>query len=201
MQWKKVLLAIIIGVILFLTDMRFGWISFAIGGVWTLFIIMFIVGILSGDIAEGFLAGILTELIGVGILALIPDIFFTEITVSATDFLARMWIVMGLSLSYSLRFPDAPVPWIEGLVIIILLIALAPVVYVMALLFSFLGGILARIIHPRIFKPKEAPAYVPSQEPRPSTPQPPQHEPMEEALEPEEEAEEESSAPDLEPSG
>jgi hypothetical protein len=195
MQWKKVLLAMIIGIILFITDMRFGWISVSVGGVWTLFIIIFIVGILAGDISGGFIAGILTELLGVGILAMIPEILVPEVTVSATDILSRMWIVMALSVSYSARFPDAPVPWIEGLVIIILLIVLAPLVYGMALFFGLIGGLLGRFIHPRIIKPKGAPVSVPSQEPPPA-PEPP----APEEVQPETASEEEPEEPEgLEP--
>jgi len=187
MQLKKVLFAIIIGIILFITDMLYGWLSVSLGGIWTLFIIIFIVGILAGDISGGFTAGLLTELLGVGLLAIAPEIFFREVTITATDIFARMWLVMSLSISYSMRFPDAPIPWIEGIVIIALLIVLAPIVYAMALFFGPLGGLFGRFIHPRVFKPKEAPARVPSQEPRPSAPPPPQEEPMDDTSFPEEE--------------
>ena len=200
MQWKKVLFALLIGIILFITDMRFGWMSFWFGGIWTLFIIVFIVGILAGDISGGFLAAFLTEFLGVLLLATIPEFFFTEVTIEATDILSRMWLVMALSLSYSMRFPDAPVPWIEGLVIIALLILLAPLVYFMALFFGLLGGVFGRIIHPRIFKPSPAPVIVPSQEPQPSAPPQPYEEPFEDTSSFEEEPDEELSAPDLEPS-
>ena len=204
MQWKKVLLSIIIGIILFITDMIFGWISVSLGGVWTLFIIIFIVGIIAGDISGGFLAAFLTELLGVGLLAMAPEIFFPEVTITATDIFSRMWLVMSLSISYSMRFPDAPIPWIEGIVIIALLVILAPLVYAMALFFGLIGGLIGRFIHPRVFKPKEAP--VPSQVPQPSAPPPPQEEPIEDTSVPEEEPalegepEEEPSATDLEPS-
>ncbi len=172
MQWKKVLLAIIIGIILLITDILYGWMSVSLSGVWTLFIIIFIVGILAGDISGGFIAGILTELLGVGLLAMIPEIFFPEVTITATDILSRMWLVMALSISYRMRFPDAPVPWIEGVVIIMLLVALAPLVYGLALFFGLLGGLIGRFIHPRIIKPKAAPVSVPSQEPPPTPPAP-----------------------------
>ncbi|MHA2321816.1 MAG: hypothetical protein ACXACG_09195 [Candidatus Thorarchaeota archaeon] len=122
MQWKKVLFATIIGIILYITDMNFGWMSFLLGGVWTIFIIVFIVGILAGDISGGFVAGFLTLFLGLGLLAVFPVLLNLEITISATDILSRMWLIMALSLSYSTRFPSAPVPWVETLVIVILLI-------------------------------------------------------------------------------
>lgn len=187
MQWKKVLLALIVGIILLITDILYGWISVFLGGVWTLFIIIFIVGILAGDISGGFLAGFLTELLGVGLLAMAPEIFFSEVTITATDIFSRMWLVMSLSISYSMRFPDEPIPWIEGIVIIALLVVLAPFVYAMALFFGLLGGLIGRFIHPRVFKAKEVPVQVPSQEPRPSAPPPPQEEPMEDTSVPVEE--------------
>ena len=189
MQPKKVLFAIIIGLILFLTDMLFGWMSFVLGGVWTLFIIVLIVGILAGDISGGFVAAFLTELIGVVILAIIPEIFFPFVSIGEPNFLGRMWIVMSLSLSYHMRFPDEPIPWIEGIVIIALLVLLSPLVYAMSLLFALIGGLIGRLIHPRVFKPKEAPVRVPAQQPQPSVQPPPQPEP-----------EEEPSTSDFEPS-
>jgi hypothetical protein len=205
MQLKKMLLAVIIGIILFITDMLYGWISFSLGGVWTLFIIILIVGILAGDISGGFIAGLLTELIGVGLLAISPEIFFPEVTITATDIFSRMWLVMSLSISYHMRFPDAPIPWIEGIVIIALLVVLAPFVYAMALFFGFLGGLIGRFIHPRIFKPKVAPVRAPSQAQAPSAPPPPK-EPVEDTYvpeaqpAPEEEPEEEFDSPDFESS-
>ena len=42
MQWKKVLFSTIIGIILFITEFNFGWMSFALGGLWAIFIIVFI---------------------------------------------------------------------------------------------------------------------------------------------------------------
>ncbi len=205
MQLKKMLLAIIIGIVLFITDMLYGWISVSLGGVWTLFIIILIVGILAGDISGGFVAGLLTELLGVGLLAISPEFFFPEVTITATDLFARMWLVMSLSISYHLRFPDEPIPLLEGIVIIALLILLAPIVYAMALLFGFLGGLIGRFIHPKVFKPKAAPVRVPSQEPAPSAPPPPK-EPVEDTYvseaqpAPEEEPEEDFDSPDFESS-
>ena len=189
MQSKKMLFAIIIGLVLFLTDMLFGWMSFVLGGVWTLFVIVLIVGILAGDISGGFVAAFLTELIGVVILAIIPEIFFPFVTIAETNFLARMWLVMSLSISYHMRFPDEPIPWIEGIVIIALLVLLSPIVYAMSLIFALIGGLIGRLIHPRVFKPKGAPVRVPAQEPQPAVQPPPQPEP-----------EEEPSTSDFEPS-
>ena len=199
MQWKKILFAIIIGLILYITEFNFGWMSFAFGGLWAVFIIVFIVGILAGDISGGFVAGLLTLLLGVGILAVIPVLVNPEFGIAATDILSRMWLVMALSLSFSTRFPDAPVPWVETLVIVIILILLAPLVYGIALLFGPLGGGIGRIIYPRIFKPEGAPvrATAPTPQSAPPAPEPPapQEPAQEEVVE-----EEESSGLDSEPS-
>ena len=206
MQWKKMLFAIIIGIILYITDMNYGWMSFWLGGVWTIFVIVFIVGILAGDISGGFVAGILTVLLGVGLIAVIPEILLPEYTISATDILSRMWLIMAFSLSYSTRFPDAPIPWIEGLVIIMILIVLAPLVYGIALVFGLFGGLIGRFIYPRVFKPKSAPIHVPSQAPQPAPPAPgppapeppaPEEVPQEEVVE---EESEDSSSLESEPS-
>ena len=172
MQWKKVLFATIIGLILYITEFNFGWMSFALGGLWAIFIIVLIVGILAGDISGGFVAGLLTLLLGVGILAVIPALVNPEFGIAATDILSRMWLVMALSLSFSTRFPEAPVPWVETLVIVVILILLAPIVYGMALIFGPIGGLIGRFIYPRIFKPEGAPVRATAQEPQPAPPAP-----------------------------
>ena len=172
MQWKKVLIAIIVGMALFMSDILYGWMSVNISGIWTIFIVTFIVGIIAGDISGGFVAAFLTELLSILLLVLFPQILVPGATITASDLFGMMWLVMGLSLSYSLRFPDEPVPWIEGILIIALLIILAPFVYAMALFFGLLGGLFGRVIHPRSFKPKAVPLSVPSQEPRPAPPAP-----------------------------
>ena len=201
MQWKKILFATIVGIILFITEFNFGWMSFALGGLWAVFIIVFIVGILAGDISGGFVAGLLTLLLGVGILAVIPALLNPEFGIAATDILSRMWLVMALSLSFSTRFPDAPVPWVETLVIVVLLILLAPIVYGMALIFGPIGGLIGRFIYPRIFKPEGAPVRATAQEPQPAPPAPEPPAPddtlQEEVVE---EEVEESSGLDSEPS-
>ena len=79
---------------------------------------------------------------------------------------------MALSLSFSTRFPDAPVPWVETLVIVVILILLAPIVYGMALIFGPIGGLIGRFIYPRIFKPEGAPVRATAQEPQPAPPAP-----------------------------
>ncbi|MGY5855163.1 MAG: hypothetical protein RTS72_01095 [Candidatus Thorarchaeota archaeon] len=206
MQWKKILFATIVGIILFITEFNFGWMSFALGGLWAVFIIVFIVGILAGDISGGFVAGLLTLLLGVGILAVIPALLNPEFGIAATDILSRMWLIMALSLSFSTRFPDAPVPWVETLVVVILLILLAPIVYGMALIFGPMGGLIGRFIYPRIFKPEGTPVRAITPAPQPSAPPAPQEEHMEDTSFPEaepapqEEPEEEFSAPDQDPS-
>ena len=201
MQWKKVLFATIIGIILYIAEFNFGWMSFALGGLWAVFIIVLIVGILAGDISGGFVAGLLTLLLGVGILAVIPALVNPEFGIAATDILSRMWLVMALSLSFSTRFPDAPVPWVETLVIVVILILLAPIVYGMALIFGPIGGLIGRFIYPRIFKPEGAPVRATAQEPQPAPPAPEPPAPddtlQEEVVE---EEVEESSGLDSEPS-
>ncbi len=198
MQWKKMLFATIVGIILFITDMNFGWMSYWLGGVWMVFILLFIVGILAGDISGGFLAGLLTVLLGVGIIALIPEIFLPGFTISEPNILFRMWIVMAFSLSYRVRFPDAPIHWIEGIVLIAILILVAPLVYLIALVFGLFGGLFGRFIYPRIFKPEGAPVRAAAQEPVPAPPAPeppaPQEAPQEEVV-----VEEPEDSPDLEP--
>ncbi len=199
MQWKKVLFASIVGIILFIVDIKTGFIAFSLGGIPSIFIIVFIVGILAGDISGGFVAGILSELLGVGLLAVIPQILIPEATnVIATDILSRMWLIMGISVSASTTYGMEPVPWLVGIILLAFLFLLAPFVFGFALLFGPIGGLIGRFIYPRIFKPKDAPLYVPSQDPPPTPPAP--EPPAPEEVSQEEVIEEKSEEqPSLEP--
>lgn len=206
MQWKKVLFATIVGIILFIIDIKTGLIAFSLGGIPSIFLIVFIVGILAGDISGGFVAGILTELLGVGLLAVIPQILIPEFTFAATDILTRMWIIMALSVASSTTYGTEPVPWLVGIILAAILVLLAPFVFGFALLFGPLGGLIGRFIYPRIFKPEGAPVRASVQVPQPSAPPSPQDEPVEDTSFPEaepapqEEPDEEPSAPESESS-
>ncbi|OLS26871.1 MAG: hypothetical protein ThorAB25_20860 [Candidatus Thorarchaeota archaeon AB_25] len=206
MQWKKVLFATIVGIILFIADIKSGFIAFSLGGIPSIFLIVFIVGILAGDISGGFVAGLLTELLGTGLLAVIPQILIPEFTFTETEILFRMWIIMAISVSYSTTYGTEPVPWLVGIVLVALLVLLAPFVFGFALIFGPLGGLIGRFIYPRIFKSEPAPTRVPAQQPQPSAPPPPQEEPMkdtsfpEEEPAPQEEPEDDPSEPDLDTS-
>jgi len=195
MQWKKVLFATIVGIILFIVDIKTGIISLSLGGLPSIFIIVFIVGILAGDISGGFVAGILTELLGVGLVAVIPQILIPEYVFTATDILSRMWIIMGISVSYGTTFGTEPVPWLVGIILVAFLILLAPFIFAFALLFGPIGGLIGRFIYPRIFKPEGAPIRASAQVPQPTPPAPeppaPEEVPQEEVIE--EESEDPSS--------
>ena len=193
MQWKKILFSTIIGIILFIADLKTGFIAFSLGGIPSIFLILFVVGILAGDASSGFAAAILTVLLGVGLPAVIPQILIPEYTFSTTHVLSRMWIIMGISVAYSTTFGSEPVPWLVGIVLIALLIIFAPFVFEFGLLFGLMGGLIGKPIHSRIFKTEAAPYRAPPQQPPPPVAPPPQDEPMEEpsAFEDEEPEEEE----------
>ena len=195
MQWKKVLFATIVGIVLLIVDIKTGFIAFSLGGIPSIFLIVFIVGILAGDISGGFVAGILSELLGVGLLAVIPQILIPEASFATTDILSRMWIIMGISVASGTTYGMEPVPWIVGILLLAILVLLAPFVFGFALLFGPIGGLIGRFIYPRIFKPEGAPvrAYAQVPQPVPPAPEPPAPDvaPQEEVVE--EEVEDPSS--------
>lgn len=196
MHWKKILFATIVGIILFIADIKTGFIAFSLGGIPSIFVIVFVVGILAGDGGSGFVSGFLTELLGVGLLATIPQILIPEFTFAAQDVFTRMLVIMALSVSYSTSYGTEPVPWFVGIVIVAILVLVAPFVFAFALLFGPIGGLIGKPIHSRIFKTKPGPVSVPSQEPQPSAPPPTQEKPMEDTSA----SEEELSTSDSEPS-
>ncbi len=176
MQNRKIAIATIIGIILFITDLKYGWIAYPLSGIPSIFLIVFIVGIIAGDGGSGFVSGILAEVLGVLIVALLPEILSPEFTISGADVFSRMWAIMILSVSYSVRFESEPI--IVIFLWLILLVWIAPLIFGMAILFGPLGGFIGSFIYSRVSRSEATPARVPSPQPQLATPPPLKEEPI-----------------------
>jgi len=65
MRQKEVLVASIVGIAMFITDLKFSWLSMYLGTIPGLFVIAFIVGVLATDIGGGLLSAFVALVGGV----------------------------------------------------------------------------------------------------------------------------------------
>lgn len=202
MQYRKIVVATIIGWILFITDLNTGWMSFALAGIPSIFIIVFVVGIISGDAVSGLVSGLLASFGGVALVALIPDILLPAHPIATTDYFLRMLVVMAMSVAYATEYATEPVPWIIAPIIVAILVLISPFVFGMSVLFGLLGGLIGKPIYSRIFKSDQpmreqrsfqAPGPPASHEPPPEDSPEPQVAPEEEGEPLETEGEDEGS--------
>ena len=150
MRTVNVIVATIVGISLFLFDLKFGTISFAFGGFPSVITIAIITGIVAGDIMDGFVACALYEVLGVTLVVFLYPFLYPEWGILATDIFTRFIVVMILSIENS--FDSAPIPWVLAPFFIALLIFLAPLIFVAALLTSLIGGLIGRFLHAKILK-------------------------------------------------
>ncbi|RLI55130.1 MAG: hypothetical protein DRO87_07045 [Candidatus Thorarchaeota archaeon] len=161
MKWLNVIIATILGVSLFILDMKTGVISylFVMPSVITIAIIT---GIVAMDIGEGFVSVALYMAIGVTLIVLLQPIILPEWGEIPADIPSMYMVVILLSVEKSLGFSSWP--WLLFPLVVILLYILAPIIYFIALLLSLLGGLIGRVIARVVFK------RVPSAQPEAGTP-------------------------------
>lgn len=165
MRIVNVAVATIVGISLYLLDLKFGTISFVFGGFPSVITIAIITAIVAGDILDGFVACALYEVLGVTLVVFLYPFLYPEWGILTTDILTRFIVVMIFSIENS--FNSAPIPWVLAPIFIALLIIIAPLIFVVALLMSFIGGLIGRYLHAKILKidySKPAPQPPPAQE-------------------------------------
>jgi len=142
MRQKEVLVASIVGIAMFITDLKFSWLSMYLGTIPGLFVIAFVVGVLATDISGGLLSAF-TALLG-GLLVsvvffqyLYPELWSPEATMSGLF----MFVVL-----YSIRnlLPDREVSLVEAITMILVLIIVAPIMYAISIGIGAIGGIVGR---------------------------------------------------------
>jgi hypothetical protein len=150
---REVLFAVLIGIILFITDFAFGWMTFIFGRFPIVWVIAIIVGILSGGIKKGvvnsFFALLFGWLISIPLTPIVLAEFFTEdATIIGILLVAAIWPMRG---TFYFEYQGN---WIEGLAVavgmLIVMLVGTPVIYLMALGAAAIGGLIGRVILARL---------------------------------------------------
>ena len=163
MRQKEVLVASIVGIAMFITDMKFSWLSMYLGTIPGLFVIAFVVGVLATDISGGLLSAFISLVGGVAVSGvffqyLYPELWSPEATLSG----GFMFVVL-----YSIRnmYPDREMSLAEAITMLVVLIIVAPIMYTISIGIGAIGGVVGRfgrnIVEERYFE-KPMPSTKPS---------------------------------------
>ena len=185
------LLAVIVGLGLFLSDLIFGWLTFLCGSIPVIFVMALIIGIVAGSHAGAVFSTLITWVGGVLIGILIAPIIFA-------DFMNPEQTILGLFLFiviYPLRgFFDFTVEGnivevlVVGLGLLIIMLILTPVLYLFSFAFAPIGVVIGNFIRRRVGGRSETPSPVVQETPViQSTPVVEEPVEAEETIEPEEE--------------
>jgi hypothetical protein len=142
MRQKEVLVASIVGMAMFITDLKFSWLSMYLGTIPGLFVIAFVVGVLATDISGGLLSAFVALVGGVILSVAFFEYLYPELWNPETTLLGLLLFVP----MYSLRnmFPDEDMSLAEALTMLVLLLVVTPVMYVISIGMGAIGGIVGR---------------------------------------------------------
>lgn len=96
----RLLIPIVVGVTLFVTDYAIGWLTLISGPIPVIFIIAFIIGLLAGNVEDALGTTFVTIIIGIPLAALITPFIMSDIVVSEAALLILMFIVVP---AYTMR--------------------------------------------------------------------------------------------------
>ncbi len=168
---RDLVLAIIIGIIIFETDLVFGWLTMICGPIPVIFIMAIIIGIIAGKIGVALLSTLLTWVFGILIAVLMAPIVFVDFLDPDSSILTLFIFVFIYSIRgmYSFTVEGNLVEVIvTGLLYILVMIIVTPIIYLFSFVFAVAGGVIGRILRDSLMK-KEAPV---PQQPAPATTEP-----------------------------
>jgi hypothetical protein len=151
----ELLLAVIIGTILFETDLVFGWLTMISGPVPVIFIMAIIIGIIAGKIGDALLSTLLSWIFGILIGVLLAPIVFADYFTSEPSYFTIFLFVFIYSIRgmYTFTFEGNLVEVIVvGLLYLIVMIIVTPIIYLFSFVFSVAGGVIGRVLRDSLMK-------------------------------------------------
>jgi hypothetical protein len=151
---REFLLATLVGVILFISDLLVGWMSFILGPIPVIFIIALVIGIIAGNVGDAVKATFLTWLLGILLGCLLAPVLFADlwsedVFLPLLPLIIMMWSTRGMFIG--LEFEGN---WIEALAVAaglaILWLVVTPMLYMVSFLVAAIGGIIGTVIYKRL---------------------------------------------------
>lgn len=150
---RDFLLAIVIGLAVFLTDFVFGWLTFLCGPIPVIFIMAIIIGVVSGTHGEAVIATMITWVGGIIIGVLIAPIVFAG-TINPDQTILGLFIFVFL---YSVRgFWDITLEGtifevlVLGILAILAMLIVTPILYLISFAFTPIGVVIGKFIRKHI---------------------------------------------------
>jgi hypothetical protein len=168
----ELLLAVIVGIILFETDLVFGWLTMISGPVPVIFIMAIIIGIIAGKIGDALLSTLLSWIFGILIGVLLAPIVFADYFTTEPSYFTIFLFVFIYSIRgmYTFTFEGNLVEVIVvGLLYLIVMIIITPIIYLFSFVFAVAGGVIGRVLRDSLMKrgaPVAQPAVSSSAEPQ-----------------------------------
>jgi hypothetical protein len=150
---RELLIATLVGVIIFITDLALGWLSFLTGPIPVLFIMVLIIGIIAGKPGDAVKATFLTWLFGILLGCLLAPIIFVdfwsdEVFLPLLPLIIMMWSTRGMFIDF--QFEGT---WIEAMAVaagmFILWLVITPMLYLMSFIAAAIGGFIGKRVHER----------------------------------------------------
>jgi len=151
---REFLIATLVGVLIYITDLTFGWLTFLTGPFPVIFVMAIIIGLIAGTVGDALKATFLTWLLGILLGCLLAPIIFAEFW-SEEGFLpmlpiiVAMWSVRGMFIDW--QFEGT---WFEAIavtaVMAIVWLVITPILYLMSFLVAAICGFIGRRVHERI---------------------------------------------------
>ena len=149
------ILATIVGVILFVSDLVFGWLTMISGPIPVIFIMAIIIGVIAGGIGLALLSTLASWVIGILIGALIGPYVMVDLLGTEQAFFGLFVFVFIYSIRGMYRFTyegDIVEVLIVGLLYLVVMLVITPIIYALSFVLAALGGILGKLIRKSLAK-------------------------------------------------
>ncbi|MBN2228740.1 MAG: hypothetical protein JW779_04030 [Candidatus Thorarchaeota archaeon] len=155
-KWELIV-AIVAGSLIFLSDLLFGWLTLICGPIPVIFIIAIIIGIFAGNVGDALLSTFLSWVLGILLGVLLAPLIFAGLLAEGQDFFGLFLLVFLYSLrgmfSWQLEGTIVEV-FLMGFIYLIVMLVVAPIIYLISFVFAVLGGIIGKLIRERFIKEK-----------------------------------------------
>jgi hypothetical protein len=154
MNRMKLLVATLVGLVLFLSDLSLGWLSFVSGPIPVLFTMAIIIGLVAGKMGDALLATLLTWILGIvlgSLLApiLLPGLWDDDVWVPMLPLIIMMWSVRSSFISFEFEGT-----WVEAIAVAVgvflVWLILTPILYGLSFLLAVVGGFIGSKLHERL---------------------------------------------------
>lgn len=146
---RELLLAVIVGIVLFLSDFTTSWLTSLSAHIPVIFIMAIIIGIIAGKHTDGLFATGLTWVISIPLGMLITPLVYSEYVSQDTTLFGLFLFVPIWTLRGTFNFQlegNVIEALVTGLVLLMIIILLAPAIYVTSLIFGLLGGWIGHVL-------------------------------------------------------